>query len=56
MSDVNLSIWGSIPDGSERFSDEPEGKTMLFQESHRAVSCWCSMSTYITQRGIETEL
>ena len=50
MSSVNLSIWGSIPEGSERFSDES------FQESHRAVSCCCSVSTCITQRGIETEL
>ena len=39
MSGVNLSIWGSIPEGSERFSDELRGsRTMLFQESHRAVS------------------
>ena len=26
MSGVNLSIWGSIPEGSERFSDESRGR------------------------------
>ena len=25
MSGVNSSIWGSIPEGSERFSDESRG-------------------------------
>ena len=30
MSGVNLSIWGSIPEGSERFSDESRGRQCFF--------------------------
>ena len=30
MSGVNLSIWGSIPEGSERFSDESRGRQCCF--------------------------
>ena len=53
MSGVNLSIWGSIPKGSERFSDESRGLMLL----HESISpLCCSVSTCITQRGIETEL
>jgi len=36
MSGVDLGIWESVPEGSERFSDESRGKTMFFHESHRA--------------------
>ena len=31
MSGVNLSIWGSIPEGSERFSDESRGRQWCFK-------------------------
>ena len=31
MSGVNLSIWGSIPEGSERFSDESRGRQCCFK-------------------------
>ena len=47
MSGVNLSIWGSIPEGSERFSDELRGTQCCF------MSLCCSVSTCIAQRGIE---
>ena len=30
MSGVNLSIWGSIPEGSERFSGESRGAQCCF--------------------------
>ena len=30
MSGVNLSIWGSIPEGSERSSDESRGRQGCF--------------------------
>ena len=30
MLGVNLSIWGSIPEGSERFSDESRGRQCCF--------------------------
>ena len=31
MSGVNLSIWGSIREGSERFSDESRGRRCCFK-------------------------
>ena len=31
MSGVNLSIRGSIPEGSERFSDESRGRQFCFK-------------------------
>ena len=31
MSVVNLSIWGSIPEGSERFSDESRRRQCCFK-------------------------
>ena len=31
MSGVNLSIWGSIPEGSERFSDQSRGRHCCFK-------------------------
>ena len=31
MSAVNLSIWGSTPEGSERFSDESRGRQCCFK-------------------------
>ena len=47
MSGVNLSIWGSIPEGNEHFSHRGEDNVL------RVSPRYCSMS--IAKRGIQTE-
>ena len=54
MSGVKLSIWGSIPEGRERFSDESRVGN-VFHASHRSLSC-ASSKSIARQRGIQTEL
>ena len=55
MSGVNL-VFGEVFLRVANVLVMNRGQTMLFQESHCAVRYCCSVSTCITQRGIETGL
>ena len=50
MSGANLSIWGSVPEGRERFSDESKERQCYFIS--RSPRC-CPVSTCNASCGIE---